>query len=268
MGASIRRGLAAGLLAGLLAGFFALLVGEIPLREAIALEEQAASDPAHSAHTDPDDNAETGGHAHGHDDDEELVSRWTQQALLPVGSGLVGTAYGGLFGLAFALLRPRLRDAEPWRASLRLGAVAALAVALFPALTYPTSPPGAGDPDGVGSRTGWYLAAIVLAALLAAGLWRAGHWLADRGVAQIPRQLALAGAGVIGYGCLFWALPASGSANALPAELVWEFRLASIATQVIIWAGIAAGFGYLCRRAATGDRLGGEGPPVRRPELV
>jgi predicted cobalt transporter CbtA len=263
MGASIRRGLAAGLLAGLLAGFFALLVGEIPLREAIALEEQAAADSAGSAAHDhrPDDT-----HDHGHE--EPLVDRWTQQALLPVGSALVGTAFGGLFGLCFALLRPRLREPDPWRASLRLGAVAWVAVALFPGLTYPASPPGVGDPERVGARSGWFLAAIVLAALVAAALWQAAGWLRNRGVPEVPRQLLVAVTGAAGYGGLFWALPAGGSAAALPSDLVWEFRLASLATQLIMWAGIAACFGYLCRRIASGDRLGGEGTPPRHPELL
>lgn len=247
MGASIRRGLAAGLLAGLLAGFFALLVGEIPLREAIELEEQAVAAAADSAASD--------GHHHHHD---ELVDRWVQQALLPVASALVGAAFGGLFGLTFALLRGRFRETDPWRASLQLGAVAWLSVALFPALRYPATPPGVGDPDRVGARSGWFVAALLLGALGAYGLWAAARWLRSRGVPEIPRQSVVTVAAAAGFGGLFWLLPADPATAEVPAQLMWDFRLASMAVQLIMWLGLAAIFGWFWRREAAGTWSGGE----------
>lgn len=277
MGASIRRGLAAGLLAGLLAGFFALLVGEIPLREAIALEEQAAAGSADSAaheethdHApgDPAGAAPDGAHEAAHGDGDALVDRWLQQALLPVASALVGAAFGGLFGLCFGLIRARLREPDPWRASLRLGAAVWAAVALFPALKYPAAPPGVGDPDRIGNRSSWFVAALLLGALLALALWLASGRLRGRGLPEIPRQVLIAVAAAAGYGALLWALPADPTVPELPAELVWEFRLASMATQLVMWAGIAALFGWMWRRAATGDRLGGQRPRARASELV
>ncbi|THV42078.1 CbtA family protein [Glycomyces buryatensis] len=233
---SVRRGLAAGLLAGLLAGVFALLWGEVPLGEAIALEEQAhaaAHDPAEAAHD------------HG---EEFAVSRTAQQALLPVGSALLGAAYGGLFGLAFRLLA---RDSgDRWRAALLFGLATWAAVALFPALKYPANPPGVGDPETVNARTTWFLVAIAASVAVAIGLRFVSKWLRRKDWDDVPRQLLIGAIAACVYGGMFLALPANGDPVEVPADLLWDFRLASIGTQAILWLGLAVGFGWLWHRAA------------------
>ncbi|GAB3657552.1 CbtA family protein [Glycomyces tarimensis] len=233
---SVRRGLAAGLLAGLVAGVFALLVGEAPLGEAIELEERAhtaAHAPAPAAH----------------DHDEAFtVDRTVQQVLLPVGTALVGAAYGGLFGLAFVPLAKSSRDR--WKAGLGFGAAAWAALALFPALKYPANPPGVGDPATVGSRTTWFVVSLVASLALAALLCLASRRLRARGMDDVPRQLAVGAAAVVLYGSLFAALPSSGVAIEVPAALLWDFRLASMATQAILWLGLTVGFAWLWHRAA------------------
>ncbi|HEV3476146.1 MAG TPA: CbtA family protein, partial [Rubrobacteraceae bacterium] len=84
-------------------------------------------------------------------------------------------------------------------------------------------------------------------AVLAA--WRFARGLAG---ASLPvRDLAAAGilAGLCGF--LYLAMPdfdaASGHA---PAELVWDFRLSSLGTQAVLWAGIGCIFGLLGERAS------------------
>lgn len=233
---SLRRGLAAGLLAGLVAGVFALLVGEVPLGEAIALEEQANA----AAHESADA-------AHQHDD-EFTVDRPVQQALLPVGTALVGAAYGGLFGLAFGLLAKGSRDR--WRAGLGFGLAAWAAASLYPALKYPPNPPGVGDPATVNARTGWFLGAVAVSIGLALLLTLASRKLRARGIDDVPRQLAVGASAVVLYGALFFALPANGDPVEVPADLLWDFRLASMGTQAILWLGLAVGFAWLWHRAA------------------
>lgn len=233
---SIRRGLAAGLAAGLIAGVFALLVGEVPLSEAIELEEQAhtaAHGPAEAAHD------------HG---DEFTVSRTAQQALLPVGTALLGAASGGVFGLVFAFCARGSRDR--WQAALAFGVAAWAAVALFPALKYPSNPPGVGDPSTVEARTVWFLIAIGASAALALLLWAASRWLARRGTEDVPRQTLVGASAAVLYGALFFALPANDIPIEVPADLLWDFRLASIGTQAILWLGLAVAFGWLWHRAA------------------
>jgi predicted cobalt transporter CbtA len=36
----------------------------------------------------------------------------------------------------------------------------------------------------------------------------------------------------------------------VPAELVWDFRLSSLGTQAVLWAGIGCIFGLLGERAS------------------
>lgn len=242
LGDSLRRGLAAGLVAGLLAGLFALLVGEVPVREAIRLEEQAATDPV-------DDPAA---------DEPPLVDRTTQQAMLPVATALVGSAFGGLFGLAWIGLRRRLRERSEWRASLKLGVVTWAAVALVPSLLHPANPPAVGDPATIGARSTWFLVTLVLGLTVAGLVWQLARWLRARGVDEVTRHLAVAASVAVAFGAAHALLPSHTVAGDIPAQLLWEFRLASMATQLLLWGGIAAGFGWLAHRCAT------QAQPARR----
>lgn len=227
---SLRRGLGAGLLAGVLAGLFALLVGEIPVREAIALEEAAASGAGDAA--------------------EVVVSRPVQQGMLPVATALVGAAFGGLFGLGHALVRAV--DGQPirWATSLRAGAAVWAGVALFPALVYPANPPAVGDPGTIGSRSAWYVAAVGVGLLLVLGGWWLVRRLRARRVTAMVRQVAVGGALLAAGGLAAVLLPANTDPVEIPAELLWNFRLASIATQALLWLGLTVAYGWMMERAA------------------
>jgi predicted cobalt transporter CbtA len=236
---SLRRGLAAGVAAGLLAGIFALLVGDDVVREAIRLEEKAATDAA----------ATTTGEEAAEGQSELSVSRTVQQALLPVGTAVVGTAFGGLFGLAFAFARRGIADPSHWRASWKLGSAAWVAVALLPSLTSPPNPPAVGDPGTLGSRSGWYLATILLGLLAAVALWWLGQRL--RTSNRLPphvRQVVVGLAALAAVALLLLVVPTSDHPIEIPPRLLWDFRLASIGTQLVLWAGIAGINGWLWER--------------------
>ncbi|WP_052668032.1 CbtA family protein [Nitriliruptor alkaliphilus] len=235
----IRRGLAAGLLAGVLAGVFAFVVGEIPVREAIVLEEAgeaALADHPTAGESDPEA--------------EFPVPRTTQQALLPVATALVGAAFGGLFGLTLHLLRPRLRDPDPWRTPLRLGAVAWLAFVAVPLVVAPPNPPAVGDGDAIAARSGWYLGAIAASLLLSAALWALARRWRPAGWSAGERNVAVGALGVLAFGALIWALPVEAAAGDFPADLLWQFRLAALGTQTLLWVSLAVSFGLLSSRAA------------------
>ncbi len=240
---SLRRGLAAGLVAGLLAGVFALLVGEVSVREAIRLEELAATE-AEPAIADA-----------GERDVE--VSRTAQQALLPVGTAAVGAAFGGLFGLAFAFFRPRMAAASSWSASWRLGAAAWVVVAGMPMLTAPPNPPAVGDPDTIGSRSGWYLVTIAVTLVVAVVSWWLSERLREAGRLDAPTRQVVVGVAAIGaLAVVLLSIPVPDDPIEVPARLLWEFRLSSIGTQLLLWAGIAGVNGWLWHRS-TGARAPG-----------
>jgi predicted cobalt transporter CbtA len=243
----LRRGMAAGLLAGLLAGLFAFVTGEPLLDQAIGLEESAhQQEQASPAHNHGGD-----GHAPGADGGE-LFSRSTQKVGLFFATGLSGAFIGGLFGLAFAYLRGRLSSESDWTRSLSLAAAIFAGVALIPFLKYPANPPAVGDPATIGSRTAAYFAMVGLSLLAIVAAWYASRLLGERGVSTPVRQVAVGLGLVMVVSGLFVVLPATADPGEFPAGLLWSFRLSSLGTQLVLWAGLGVVFGLLCERANRG----------------
>jgi predicted cobalt transporter CbtA len=228
--------MAAGLLAGLLAGLFALVVAEPLLDQAIGLEEANHQEgPASATHT--------------HEDEGEVFSRSTQKVGLFFATGLSGVLVGGVFGLVFAYFRGRMDSESDWTRSLSLAAALFAGAVLVPFLKYPANPPTVGDPDTIGARTVAYFGIVGLSLLAILAAWYVSRLLRERGVSTPVRQLAV-GLGlvtvVIG---LLVGLPATTDPGEFPAGLLWNFRLSSLGTQLVLWAGLAALFGLLCERA-------------------
>ncbi|KND42773.1 MULTISPECIES: CbtA family protein [Streptomyces] len=221
------RGMLAGLAAGVLAFVFAFLIGEGPVDAAIAFE-QANS------------------HEHG---GEELVSRTLQStAGLATGVLVFGVAIGGIAALAFCFALGRIGRFGA-RATAALTALAGfLLVYLVPILKYPANPPAVGNPDTIGKRTLLFVLMIALSVLLGiaavllgrrlAPAW--GNWNASitAGVAFVA-VMAVAMA-VLPHG--------DNTPKGFPATDLWEFRLASIGIQAVLWAGFGLLFGFLAER--------------------
>lgn len=230
--AYLRRGMVAGLIAGLLAGLFALFVGEPILDQAIKLEHAS------------------GGHEHASDGDSEVVfSRTTQKVGLFFATGLFGVTGGGIFGLAYAVLRERMRSATDWARSNALTAAIFAGAFLIPFLKYPANPPTVGDPDTIGGRTIAYFTIMALSLLAVLVAWISARVLRERGIEAPTRQLAVGLGLVVVLTALFVVLPDAASPGDFPAGLLWSFRLSSLGTQLVFWAGLGVVFGLLCERA-------------------
>lgn len=221
----LRRGMAAGLLAGLLAGLFAFFVGEPYVDGAIRLEEAAGG----------------GG--------EEVFGRATQKAGLFLATGLFGVTVGGIFGLVYAYFRGRLASERDWYRSLSLAGALFTGVFLIPFAKYPANPPTVGDPATIGERTVSYFALVALSVLVILAAWVAARWLRGRGFGAPARQTAV-GLGVLtAVTVLFALLPPAPDPGGFPSGMLWGFRLSSLGTQAVFWAGLGAVFGILCERA-------------------
>ncbi|MET9313514.1 CbtA family protein [Kribbella sp. NPDC003505] len=226
------RGLIVGLFAGLLAGTFAYVLGESRVDAAIAIEEAGA---VHS---------HDHGQAHDHGDDHEeepLVSREGQKAGLFLATSLYGVALGGLFAVAYTLLRRKLGTGNDAHAALGLAAAGFVGVVLVPFLKYPPNPPAVGDPETITKRTVTYLLTLVIGLL---AVW-AGVAL-SRWAARYGEVARLAG-GVVGLVATVVAayliLPRINEVpESFPATLLWQFRFASLGTQATLW--LLLGFGY------------------------
>ena len=243
----LRRGIAAGLLAGLLAGLFAFFFGEPTVDGAIQIEEAAAA----GQHEE-----EVAG-GRGHEEEEEVFSRSTQKVGLFFATGLSGMLVGGIFGMAYAYFGGRLASGSEWIRSLSLAGALFVGAFLIPFLKYPANPPTVGDPATIGSRTTAYFALVALSLLVVLGAWYAARRLRERGGVAAPvRQLAVGLGAVVAVGVLFLVLPAAPDPGEFPAGLLWDFRLSSLGTQLVLWAGIGVIFGLLCERASRREPLG------------
>jgi predicted cobalt transporter CbtA len=229
------RGMLVGVVAGVLAYAFASLFGESPIDKAIAFE---------------------GIHSHG-GDEEELVSRTVQSTLGLATAVLVyGAALGGIFGLAFAFAYGRLGQIGARATSLLVAGLGFVAMALVPFLKYPANPPAANNAETIGRRTTLYFLMLLFSVLTAVGAvllarsltLRLGGWNAT--LVAIAAFIAVVG--IVGA-----VLPAVAETPAdFPATVLYQFRLASISTQLVVWTTFGVLFGALTERSLRRQQAG------------
>lgn len=243
VGALLLRGMLVGIVAGLLSFGFLKIAGEPSVDRAIAFETAQAAAEAQemAAKGMPAPSAEP-----------ELVSRKVQAGIgLFTGIMVYSAAFGGLFALAFAMAHGRIGDFSPRAVSALLACAGFIAVYLIPTLKYPANPPSVGAPETIGMRTALYftMIALSLAAIVAAGMLRGrlhrryGAWNA----ALIAGAVYLAAMIVT---CRM--LPAINEVpEQFPAIVLWQFRIAALGGQAILWATLGLAFGWAAERVIT-----------------
>ncbi|MFE1960619.1 CbtA family protein [Streptomyces sp. NPDC059479] len=254
------RGMIAGVLAGLFAFALAYLAGEPSVRDSIALEETRSAPAAEHAHAP----AAATAHEHG-EEEEELVSRPVQSTFgLATGVLVYGVALGGIASLVFSVCLGRIGGFGPRATAALIAGAAFVTVYLVPFLKYPATPPAVGNPDTIGKRTTLFFLMIVLSVLLAVVAVIAGRRLAPK--LGNWNASVVAGAGyvvAVAVACL--VLPANSDAvrETFPAALLWEFRLASVAVQALLWTAFGLIFGALAERVL---QPGGRGASAARAD--
>ena len=222
------RGMLVGLAAGVLAFAFAFAIGEPQVRGAIEFEEQfAAANPGPA----------------------EVVSRGTQETWgLLTGTVLMGVALGGLFSLVFAYAYGRMGQIGPRATAGLLALGAFVTIILVPFTKYPPNAPTVGAPETIDQRTILFMvmiAASILAAIAADRLRRnlvprLGGWNAS--ILAVVAFLAL----IVAVELL---LPSVQETPAgYPADLLYNFRVASLGLNAVLWAAIGLGFGAAAER--------------------
>lgn len=224
------RGMFSGLVAGLLAVVFALIFGEPSVDNAIDFESARHA-------------------AQGETPEPELVSR-TVQSTIGLATAVIPYAvvFGGLLALAFAITYGRVGglSARATAAILALGSY--LIVYVVPFLKYPASPPAAGNPGTINERTVTYFGMVLLSVLLAIAMTYLGRLLTPRLGAWNAAILAGA-AFVVAMMIAQFLLPTFNEVpDGFPATALWDFRIASLGTQLVIWATIGLLFGALVTR--------------------
>jgi predicted cobalt transporter CbtA len=240
------RGMLVGIVAGLLCFTFLKLYGEPQVDQAIAFETQLDKAKAAGANGVGMPNMDM-----SKEEEPELVSREVQAGVgLLTGVVVYSTAFGGLFALAFAFAYGRVAGTlSPQSTSALLAALGFVAVYLVPNLKYPANPPAVGDPETIGIRTALYftMMAISIAAMVAATaikhplIARFGNWNATLIVTAVYLLLV----GIAGL-----VLPSVNEVpDGFPAAVLWNFRLASMGAQLIMWATLGLLFGALTQRS-------------------
>lgn len=222
----------AGLVAGLIYAIVAYLIGEPQVDSAIAFEDQLAA-------------------ATGEPAGEELVSRGVQATIgLTVAAVIYGVAVGGIFALVYALAQGRVGKLGPRGTAAVLALIGFVTVYAVPFLKYPANPPASSIDDTIGQRTGLYVIMVVLSVALGFGavvlrerlLTALGGWNAT---------LVSAAAYAVLVGLLMAVLPTIAETPAdFPATVLYDFRLASFAAQLVLWAALGLIFGALAERSA------------------
>jgi len=220
----LKSAVLAGLMAGTLSAGFHWIFTEPLIDRAVELEARSH---------------EFSGATH----EEPVVSRPVQKLGLFLGFLLYGVAWGILLGLLAYAIRPWLSMAGGG-ASFFLALLLGWSVAIFPLLKYPANPPGAGEAETIGYRQELFLLSIALSLI---GTFAA--LAAERSFRHVRRARAVVLVSYLIYlVVIFVALPSNPDPVKLPFKLVREFRVLSLAGQLLFWTTLAGAFWWLCGR--------------------
>jgi predicted cobalt transporter CbtA len=241
----IARGLLAGAIAGVPAFLFARTFLEPVISQAIAYEDGRGELHLHGA---------------GHDHGVELFTRGVQ-ANIGMGFGVLAfsVAMAALFAVIFCVAYGRIGELSAHLLSLLLAGGMFLSLYVIPFLKYPPSPPAVGLEESIRQRTLLYLLLVVLSAVLLVAAVSVARQLTPRFGGWSATLMAGAGY-VLAIATVMVVLPdidetpgpvRDEAGNLVypgfPADTLYDFRLYSLATQVLMWAAIGVVFASLVR---------------------
>ena len=253
-GSLLWRGMIVGFFAGLLAFGILKTLGEPAVDKAIAFESAMDEAKAKAEHDAAVAKGET---PPPYEEEPELVSRPVQSGIgLFTGAMTYSIAFGGLFSLAFAICYGRMGNWSPRVTSALLALSGFLAVYAVPIIKYPANPPSIGNPDTIGLRTAIYFGMILLSLGSMIVAWSVRNRLLEQYGAWNATLIAAA---VYLVAVVIFALvmpPLDEVPEGFPAVVLWQFRLASLGAQAIMWTVLGLGFGAWVQRDFAEAKVG------------
>ncbi len=223
-------GMLVGIVAGLLAFGFAKIFGEPQVDRAIAFEDQMYQ-------------------VKGEAPEPAVFSRGVQSGVgLLTAVVVYGTAFGGLFALAFAFAYQRVGRRSARVTAALLAGAGFVSLVLVPELKYPANPPSVGQPETIGYRSElFFLMILISLAALAFAILIAHRFAARYGRWNAAVLAATAFIGIIVVAQIL--LPDINEVpDQFPAVVLWRFRIVSLGIQLILWATFGLLFGVLAER--------------------
>ena len=229
------RGLLAGLIAGLAAFGVAFVVGEPTLDAAIAIEHSTSHN--HKTDTNADASADT------------VVPRWLQaSAGLLTGTIAAGATLGGLVGVLTGLALGRLGRLGVRGTALSVTAIGFVAIDVVPFLAYPPNPPSVGQAETIGQRTALYFVLMAISVIAGTAAILLGRRAANRWGSWYGSLAAIAGY-LVAMSIVIAVMPGYDEVpSGFPASLLYDFRLASFATRLALWAVLGVALAELIFR--------------------
>ena len=229
------RGLLAGLIAGLAAFGVAFVAGEPTLDAAIAIEHSTGHDD--ETHPDAEASADT------------VVPRWLQASGgLLTGTLVAGVTLGGLVGVLTGLAAGRLGKLGARGTALAVTAIGFVAIDVVPFVAYPPNPPSIGHSETIGQRTALYFVLMAISVISATAAVLLGRRAANRWGSWYSSLAAIAGY-LVTMTVVIALMPGYDEVPAgFPASLLYQFRLASFGTGLVLWAVLGIGLAELTSR--------------------
>lgn len=230
--AFLGRGTLAGVIGGVAAALFQWLVTEGQIRKALAIEAARAAGQVH----------------------DEMFSRTTQVLGGMAAAVLYGVFLGLVFAVVAAVLWATLPGRKAFHKSIRLATVGYVAWVLVPGLKYPANPPAVGSVDTVASRTTTFLGLIVASIIVAYLAWELWQRIGPNEHNPGRRFAIVAGVYLSAIAVIYVVLPSNQDPLDAPADLIWHFRLDSLAGNALLWLTMGTVFGILGDRIAPSQR--------------
>jgi hypothetical protein len=258
----IGRGLLAGAVAGVLAFVFAKIFLEPVIGRAIDFEDGTAA--AHQA-------MEMAAGGHSHAEGGELFSRGIQSTIgMGFGVVLFSIAMSALFAVVFAVAYGRVGNVSARVLSVLVAAGMLISLWIVPALKYPPNPPATSDDATIFQRSLLYLLMVGLSAILMVAAVYLGRQLASK-LGAWNATLVGGAAYLVAVFVVMLILPTISETPGptvdgagvivfpgFPAIDMYEFRLYTFTTQLIIWTTIGLVFAALISKMLDGRRNAAE----------
>jgi hypothetical protein len=258
----IGRGLLAGAVAGVLAFVFAKIFLEPVIGRAIDFEDGTAA--AHEA-------MEMAAGGHSHAEGGELFSRGIQSTIgMGFGVVLFSIAMSALFAVVFAVAYGRVGNVSARVLSVLVAAGMLISLWIVPALKYPPNPPATSDDATIFQRSLLYLLMVGLSAILMVAAVYLGRQLAAK-LGAWNATLVGGAAYLVAVFVVMLILPTISETPGpivdgagvivfpgFPAIDMYEFRLYTFTTQLIIWTTIGLVFAALISKMLDGRRNAAE----------